>query len=132
MNTSTTKYKIEVMQASEDGETIERNLFESKPFESDPFRVDGWEVDLILEWNWSDFMYRIKPKNTNDKFKEKFGYTLNELEKMYILENGSGIAREITGFDFKSIRISNNNLWFNGLSELKNFNYKLIKDLNEA
>lgn len=49
----TTREKIEVMEAYERGEQIEY-----KPFQWDK----GWRIESDPNWNWSQFDYRIKPK----------------------------------------------------------------------
>ena len=48
-----TQEKIEVMQAFEEGRTIQHNR------ESD---VEGWDDNSTPTWNWSRFVYRIKPE----------------------------------------------------------------------
>ena len=72
IDTSTTAGKIAVMQAFEDGKSVE---------------VSGqafveWLLDLSPEWDWDKCTYRIKPQTVEEAAEE---YAMNENGKTYNL-----------------------------------------------
>lgn len=54
----TTKEMIAVMQASEEGKTIEYRISRI----SDPAAKDEWDENQAPAWNWSEYDYRVKPE----------------------------------------------------------------------
>nr|DAP00316.1 MAG TPA: hypothetical protein [Caudoviricetes sp.] len=67
----TTKEKIEVMQAYERGEKIERRSANCE---------EKWTFVIFPIWNWDKFEYRIRPKEKRSP-KFKIGDVLVHLEK---------------------------------------------------
>ena len=59
---STTKEKIEVMQACVDGEEIESK----KSKKSKKSKINEWGETFTPAWNWFEKDYRIKPKEPEE------------------------------------------------------------------
>lgn len=81
----TTEQMIDVMQAYVDGEQIE---FKKKEGVSEYYE---WELlDIVPSWDWHQFNYRVKPKNTYRPYKnaEEFITGQNERGK-YLREKST-------------------------------------------
>lgn len=56
----TTKEKIEVMQAFEDGEAVEK--YDDGGWKDYNERHPSWSLGVSPVWDWGGYDYRIKPK----------------------------------------------------------------------
>lgn len=95
----TLREKIEVMEAFERGEEIEQSE-----------RIhDNWCRSPLPAWNWSSFLYRIKPKPKQTITIEKWlleGKVLTREEKyLHIVETSNIDGYIKTWADYKKVKL---------------------------
>lgn len=91
----TTKEKIDIMQAYEDGRIIEYRILNEINGE---FRI--WDLSDDPIWNWSDFEYRIKEEH-------KGGELMTERQLAELLAKGYGeVAQTPDASSFTTVTVS--------------------------
>ena len=91
----TLREKIEVMQAFELGEEVERR---------DRLN-DTWFASKFPAWNWKEFEYRIKPKPKQVVVIEKWLLKHKTKEDQYAIEEGNAKVMETWGTFWSKVKI---------------------------